>query len=245
MIGRFRKAIRRLFAQEHISGVSQQVREHKITYLTPKKIHNLEQCINDVARRKVDGLFIEAGVALGGSAIIIASLMPEGRYFRGFDVFEMIPPPSDNDDEKAISRYQIIASGQSQGIGGDTYYGYMNDLYSRVVENFHAFGIQVDGVRVSLHRGLFEDTMHFAVTDKVALAHIDCDWYEPVMTSLERIHPVLRECGYIIVDDYNDYGGCRRAVDEFLESHADLHVIRDDSNLVLQYRTAEVRSDRQ
>ena len=129
----------------------------------------------------------------------------------------MIPPPtSEKDDEKSRTRYETIRTGQSQGIGGDPYYGYVDNLYDRVVENFGRFGQPVDGRRVSLCKGYFEDTLH-PQTD-IAFAHIDCDWYDPVKLCLERIVPRLSAGAYVVLDDYNDYGGCRRAVDEFLDA---------------------------
>ncbi|MFN9838368.1 MAG: hypothetical protein ACK56L_20095 [Pseudanabaena sp.] len=38
---------------------------------------------------------------------------------------------------------------------------------------------------ISLVKGFFED--HLIIDKPVVLAHIDCDWYDSVSTSLERI----------------------------------------------------------
>ena len=62
----------------------------------------------------------------------------------------------------------------------------------------------------------------------VAFAHVDVDWYEPVKTSLERIFPNLTVGGSIILDDYHDWGGCRKATDEFLREVTD-KIVLDDS----------------
>ena len=59
-----------------------------------------------------------------------------------------------------------------------------------------------------------QDTL--AVDGPVALAHVDVDWYEPVMTCLERIAPRLVVGGHLVLDDYHDWGGCRKATDAFL-----------------------------
>jgi len=40
-----------------------------------------------------------------------------------------------------------------------------------------------------------------------------------VKLCLERTAEVLHPGGFMIFDDYNDYGGCQTAVDEFLASH--------------------------
>ena len=219
------------------SRTARQVLTHNLTYLSLGKLRNIEWALAEVKRNGVPGAFIETGVALGGSGIVIAKHLEADRTFHGYDVFEMIPPPGDADPPRVHERYQFITSGASEGLGGDTYYGYQDDLYDRVSASFESFGVPVDGERICLHRGLFEDTLH--PTGPVALAHVDCDWYEPVKLSLERIFPHLQPGGYLISDDYFDYGGAAQAVDEFRSDHeGHLTVIHDRRNehMILQRR---------
>jgi asparagine synthase (glutamine-hydrolysing) len=197
-----------------ISDIAQSVRDENLTYLDPAKLELLEACVREV--RHVRGDFLETGVALGGSAIVLAGQMGRRRHFHGYDVFAMIPPPGEADPPAVHERYRTIVEGRSDGISGDTYYGYLDDLYDRVVAAFSRHGMQVDGKRITLHRGLFQDTLR--PESPVALAHIDCDWYEPVKLCIERIWPQLSEGGLMVFDDYNDYGGCTKAVDEFIAS---------------------------
>jgi asparagine synthase (glutamine-hydrolysing) len=217
--------------EARLTPVSRRVRAEGLTYLSPARLQTIEFCVRDVNRRGVPGDFIEAGVALGGSAVVLATLMGEGRSFHGFDVFGMIPPPGPNDPKEAHDRYAVIASGDSAGIGGDPYYGYVPELYDRVVATFARYGRPVDEHAVSLHRGLYEDTLR--PSRSVALAHVDSDWYQPVRTCLERIAPHLSIGGYIVLDDYFDYGGCRRAVDEFLALRNDFRTARKSANIAL------------
>lgn len=234
MIRQLGRNIKNSIIQARISDISEQVKLTHLTYLSYQKIINLEDCIRDISRNNVPGSLIEAGVALGGSAIIIASLKPQDREFHGYDVFEMIPPPSEKDDERAKARYEVIRDGKSQGIDGDTYYGYIDNLYGQVIKNFNQFGLVVDGKNIALHKGLFEKTMRFQSSEKIAFAHIDCDWYEPVYFCLKTIYPLLSSGGYILLDDYHDYGGCKKAVDEFLSDHKRLFVVENRGNLVLK-----------
>ena len=62
----------------------------------------------------------------------------------------------------------------------------------------------------------------------VAFAHIDVDWYEPVKVSLERIFPYLSAGGCIVLDDYHDWGGCKKATDEFLATVPGQFILSDD-----------------
>ena len=109
----------------------------------------------------VPGDVAEFGMALGGSAIVLARhATRRGRGFHGFDVFGMIPPPtSEKDDDKSRDRYRKIATGESRGLGGDLYYGYRDDLYADVCRSFTRFGLEIDNSTVSLHKGLFEETL--------------------------------------------------------------------------------------
>ena len=80
--------------------------------------------------------------------------------------------------------------------------------------NLRQFGLDPDGGNIRCVPGLFEDTLYPA--GPVALAHIDCDWYDSVRVCIERIVPRLAPGGIMIFDDYSSYSGCRRAVDEWL-----------------------------
>jgi O-methyltransferase len=203
-----------------LSRLARRVRKEGLTYLTPGKLARIERCLGDVTRDRVDGDFLETGVALGGSAIVIAAALSGDRRFHGYDVFGMIPPPGESDPAEVHERYAVIAAGDSTGIDGAGYYGYRDHLYDDVVAAFAAHGVPVDGERVQLHRGLFEDTLH--PERPVAFAHIDCDWHDPVALSLERIYPRLSRGGWLVIDDYYAYGGAASAVDAFRAAHSDL-----------------------
>jgi asparagine synthase (glutamine-hydrolysing) len=228
--------LRRLLTRARPSSIARRVKRSHLTYLSSEKLRNLERCLREVEVRQVPGIFVEAGVALGGSAILIATLMGPERRFRGYDVFGQIPPPSEKDDEKSRQRFAVIASGAAKGLGAATYYGYEKDLYEKVISHFADFGLAVDGERIRLEPGLFAETLVFEPGVQIALAHIDCDWYEPVRLCLERLYPISSPGAYFIIDDYNDYGGCRQAVDEFLARHDDVSKITSGSNLVFQRR---------
>lgn len=195
----------------------------RLTYLPVEKLRRLERAILET--KDVPGDLVEFGVALGGSGIMLAHDSRIGRHFHGFDVFGMIPPPtSEKDDEKSRIRYRVINSGDSEGIGGDEYYGYRPDLLSDVKASFARHGLPVEGTMIQLHKGLFEETWDGASIGSIALAHIDCDWYDPVAFCLRVCAEKLSDGGLIIIDDYNDYGGCRVAVNEFLSARPDFAI---------------------
>ena len=190
-----------------------------LTYLETAALLDLYQAVRNLELAGTPGAILECGCALGGSAIVLASAKSPLRPMFVYDVFGMIPPPSEKDDADVQQRYETIRSGQSSGIGGAKYYGYENDLYGKVIASFEKFFLPLEANAIQLVRGLFQDTLR--VEQPVALAHLDGDWYESTMTCLERIAPRLVPGGRLVIDDYDAWSGCRKAVDEYFATRGD------------------------
>jgi hypothetical protein len=209
------------------------VLSRQLTYLSRAKLHSLLKQLAEVKIRAVAGDFLEFGVALGGSGICIASQLDGARRYLGYDAFEMMPPPTPEDGESAALRHEDIVSGRSKGIGEDTYYGYVPDLYDRVIDNFNRLGFRVDQGTVNLVRGKFQEILPAQAEFPIAFAHVDCDWYEPVMYCLQFSRARLTKYGVIVVDDYNDWAGCKKAVDEFCAESNDVLLLETFPHAVL------------
>jgi len=203
------------------------IRSKRLTYLSDKKLANLTGTCRSIENADLPGIFLEAGCALGGSSILIASLKRSDRPLYIYDVFGMIPAPTAKDTPDVHDRYKTIAEGKSKGIGGDEYYGYKENLYDIVQYNLKSFGINCEGQSVSLIKGMVQDTLQ--INQPVAFAHVDVDWYEPVMVCLQRIFPKLVVGGSIILDDYHDWGGCRKATDEYLKQVSGQFILDDSA----------------
>jgi O-methyltransferase len=189
------------------------VRQKNLTFLSNRKLARLARLCQIARLANSKGLFIEAGCALGGSAILLARHKPADSDLRVYDVFAMIPAPSERDGADVHQRFEKIGRGEAVGLGGEVYYGYQKNLYERVCSTFSEFGIEPNSNGVHLIKGLVQDTLH--VDQPVFLAHVDVDWYDPVLVCLERIVPRLTDDGFLVLDDYNDWSGCRRAVDDY------------------------------
>jgi O-methyltransferase len=223
---------------ENLSITAQAVTKERLTYLSAQKLLRLEGTVLEVIDQNVCGDILEFGVALGGSAIVLAkTARAAARAFHGFDVFGLIPEPaSEKDDQKSKDRYKTIASGKSAGIEGDLYYGYKKNLFQDVCASFERHGIPVDGLNVTLHKGLFQETWPRYAGASVAFAHLDCDWYEPVKFCLDSLVHRLAPGGAIILDDYNDYGGCRTAANEFVAAYSGF-TIEPGANAILRRKS--------
>lgn len=239
-VRRLRKRVRELEADhlddlpDPVAAAVRAVREEHLTLLGIRPLHDLAHAVLDAEARALPGVLLECGTARGGSAIVIAAAKAPGRRLAVHDVFGLIPPPTADDGEDVHARYATIVEGRAKGGGGETYYGYRDDLYAEVRESFARHGLPVETSDVELVRGLFEDTL--TGDEPVAVAHLDGDWYASTRTCLERVVPRLVPGGRVVVDDYLAWSGCRTAVDEFLaadpaqhglvrEMHSRLHLV--------------------
>jgi O-methyltransferase len=158
------------------------VRRERLIYLELAALLDLAHRVQELERRRLPGGVIETGCALGGSAIVLAAGKKRTRPLYVYDVFGMIPPPSEVDGEDIVNRYSEIESGRAKGLGGDDYYGYQENLLDRVKQTFERLHVPPTENSVHFIRGEFTETLD--LDEPIALAHIDCDWYESVKTCL-------------------------------------------------------------
>ncbi len=194
---------------------------------------DLSEAVVWVDRQHVPGIIVEAGSARGGSALVLAASRGQARAVYLYDTFEGIPPPTEADGQQALRRFEDIRSGRAGGVRKQAYYGYEPHLLERVRQSFAEYGMPVESSQIYLVAGLYQQTLY--PPKPVALAHLDCDWYESVKVCLERVVPHLAPGGRIIIDDYDYWAGCKRAVDEYFADKQSgfefarrrrLHVIR-------------------
>ena len=54
------------------------------------------------------------------------------------------------------------------------------------------------------------------IPDKIALLRLDTDWYESTKLELEKLYQACKN-GILLIDDYEDWQGCKKAVDEYFK----------------------------
>ncbi|WP_298368899.1 TylF/MycF/NovP-related O-methyltransferase [uncultured Lutibacter sp.] len=224
------KKIERIIFFNKIENIARKVSHQKLTYLSHRALLLLGKTVKKIEKKNIQGCIIETGCALGGSSILIGKLKNKDRQFNVYDSFEMMPEPSENDGEDVHNRFSVIKKGVSKGINGNLYYGYERDLYNKVRTSFKSFN--VDLTNVKLIKGYYKDTL--IIKEQVAMAHIDCDWYDSVILSLERIEPHLVVGGLLIIDDYYRYSGCKKAVDEYFKNKKENYIFLNKERLVIE-----------
>jgi O-methyltransferase len=161
----------------------------------------LHRLSRDVQRRELRGDIVECGVYNGGSSALIASVCcthsSARRHIWLFDSFEGLPPPTEKDGDKAKAC--------GWWCHGDL------ELVARVYEK-----LRIPWELVHIIKGWFHETFPQVEVGEIALLHIDADWYDSVKLCLERFYDHVSPGGYVVIDDYGHWEGCRHAVDEFL-----------------------------
>jgi len=164
---------------------------------------------------KIEGAFVELGSWRGGSAAnFIKFLQTDDRDCWLFDSFEGLPEPSKYDTH-GNTHASAYKNGGMPDDDSNTYKictGLMDSL-------------KYPNEKIHVVKGWYEDTfpVYKDKLSKIAVLHIDCDWYESVKYSLETFYDNVVEGGIIIIDDYGFWEGAKKAVDEFFQDqHIDI-----------------------
>jgi asparagine synthase (glutamine-hydrolysing) len=217
----------------NVAETIQYLRSNELTYCRHQgKLETLHMAVRAVEAAKVPGIFVEAGVAMGGSAIVIAKTKAPSRELRLYDVFEMLPPPSENDDPKSHEIYREFVTGNVTSALDRNYVEHASDLLSFTRENMGRLGVDPEAENIRFVKGLYEDTLK--VEEPVAFAHIDCDWHDSVKVCIARLADRMSGGGIMVFDDYNSFQGCRRAVDEWLAADARFKIVHAGWTVVIE-----------
>ncbi len=159
---------------------------------------------------QIAGALVECGVRLGGSAAMMAlahmaSAKPPYRPLHLFDAFQTVPVHPTEADGPEVSRMMRIWAHE--------------DLKQPAEATRHLLQKQVGypEALLTLHVGLFQDVLpkDAAPVGPIALLRLDGDWYESTRICLDYLYDSVVPGGFVVVDDYGQFVGCRKAVDEF------------------------------
>lgn len=87
----------------------------------------------------------------------------------------------------------------------------------QVKANFERFELLDD--RVVFLKGWFSDTLPTAPIERIAVLRLDGDQYSSTMDALVSLYRKVSPGGFVIVDDYHAWPGCKDAVNDFLAKH--------------------------
>ena len=170
-----------------------------------------------IERNHVPGSIVECGVWRGGCAAVmgvVSANLGSGRKVWLFDSFEGMPEAGPMDiGENAERLATNRMNGRLVPIN-------VNVAQIDGVRRFLFEELVLDPEKVVLVKGWFQDTLPEAKNklEQIALLRIDGDWYESTKVCLEQLFDTVTAGGYVIIDDYGFFPGCKAAVDEFIKA---------------------------
>lgn len=165
-----------------------------------------------VESQKIEGDIVEIGVYLGGSMLAMMLTYKETkavpRTFHLYDTFEGMTPAGEHDFT----------------VGGKSAAEIM-----KVDRNILCIG-HLDHVKANIsHHTDIVPQYHVGdilqntyIPEKIAVLRLDTDWYESTKHELDTFYDSVVSGGIVIIDDYGHWKGCKKAVDEFLETHTNI-----------------------
>jgi len=192
------------------------------TMIAPRRLNELQFCVETALRDGIPGDLIETGVWRGGACIFMRAVLAAhgvaDRKVYVADSFAGVPKPDAArfplDQGDTLHRAAMLAVSQAE-----------------VEDNFRKYDLLDD--QVVFLPGWFKDTLPSAPLERLAVLRMDGDLYGSTMEALTSLYPRLSPGGFCIIDDYN-WPGCRQAVDDYAAQHG-IAFQRNTGDLAGQY----------
>ncbi len=185
------------------------------TLVSYERLQNTRALCEASVEHSIPGAFVECGVWRGGVAALMAGVARhEGKQRKThlFDSFEGLPSPTEEDGSMGEGYEHRELDGELKPV----------DLYVAGFEQVKQFlfgELGLSNEAVLLHKGWFQNVLPGTAPEigDIAVLRIDADWYDSVRICLLELYDRVVSGGYVILDDYGGYPGCKRAWDEFAE----------------------------
>lgn len=202
-----------------------------------QRLYGLYKAVLYVVQNDIPGDFVECGVLKGGSSMLCAltllSLGETKRQLFLYDTYEGMAEPT----EKDVTFFNLKAKDLwKKMIGKKTRWNYC-PLYT-VKENMYSIGYPKENI--IFVKGEVEKTLPANKPVKIALLHLDTDWFGSTFHELMHLYPLLSNLGVLIIDDYGTWLGQREAVNRYIaENKLKILLNRIDSYAYVGVKTSK------
>lgn len=169
-------------------------------------LFNLYSAAKYCVEANIQGDFVECGVHLGGSIMMMEHVLlmgdsqPNRRIF-ALDTFTGFVRRTEGLDID-------IETGADVCMPTDT-----DDYTVGSIDNMKSVGFK----NLVIVKGDVLETIPTLNINKIALLRLDTDTYDTTKFELERLYDRVVPGGVIIIDDYGYTVGCKKAVDDFVK----------------------------
>lgn len=215
--------------------IIQKVRPYTMT--SNERIFALIEATRYIMRANIAGSIVECGVWRGGSMMAVAEVLmransPEQDLYL-FDTYEGMTRPSERDISHSglLATHEFERTKRSADSSSWCYASLDEVQHNLKLTNYPAN-------KLHFIKGKVEDTIPAQAPQEIALLRLDTDWYESTRHELTHLFPRLSQGGVLIIDDYGDWMGCKKAVDEYMLLQSNrlfLHRIDRTGRLAIKY----------
>lgn len=174
------------------------------TSVSTERLTAVLDSVQYIVDNNILGDFAEIGVWKGGVIMAMALKLQQlvvVRTIHAYDTFEGMTEPSEHDvDCSGYKASDIMGSIMCRSGYDETVANIKLTGYSQII--YHVGDIRLTDL---------------TKIPTFALLRLDTDWYELTKFELLHFEHKVSELGVILIDDYGHWGGCKKAVDEFLE----------------------------
>lgn len=159
----------------------------------------------------IKGSFVECGVWKGGHTMMMALQLKEQKQKRTiwlYDTYEGMSKPTTIDIDRKGQKATEIYNKRKK---------WCHSTMEEVEHNMNKTGYHKR--KIYFIKGLVEKTLKKWTPNNIALLRLDTDFYESTKKELEILYPKLSKGGVLLIDDYDNWQGSRKAVDEYFLKH--------------------------
>jgi O-methyltransferase len=156
---------------------------------------------NEVIQNRVPGDVVELGVFKGGSSSVLVHTFEKCAHkrFWFYDSFAGHP--------------EIDAI---KNPGMENWKGKHIGTQEEAKHNIQTMNPEMDEQRIVWRKGFFKDTLKEELPEVIAYLHIDCDWYECHIETLDALYDRVAWGGAVVFDDVGTYGFARAGVMDWI-----------------------------
>ena len=191
--------------------------DKKLSLVTIDKLMNVIQSTKYIIENNIEGDFVECGVWRGGCSLAIAMVLNDLKVDRKiylFDTFEGMTRPGNEDyGYDGFNPLKVFEEKQK-----DNFNDYCYASLEYVVSKFK--DLKLDKYATFIKGDVLKTlNQEENIPNKIALLRLDTDWYESTKLEMEKLYPKLVRNGVLLIDDYGDWQGCKKAIDEYFKEN--------------------------
>lgn len=213
-----------LIYEENEEGIVQGsvLPENALTMIGVRRMVNLKNLLIETINENIEGDILEAGCWKGGAMMYARAILNaydnNNKKVYCCDSFEGIPRMDDAKYylDRIAYQYEFLN----------------NNPVEEVIRNFNRLGLNEGTIIV---KGYFHNTFPKLKVKRLSLLRLDGDTFNSTYISLFYMYPKLSVGGYIVIDDYIDWLGCRDATDIYRKENNITEVIK-----IVDYEYGEI-----